>query len=197
MNEIDHNSDNTENTLMHRRSRHYIDALVQGRLFWAMLFLEILLFAGSLIWLYQDFGAVIEANLYRIHYSSNESGASLFSVLWKIIPIVVLFNILAIWLADIVWRRYIKHIVRTLEKFIYQAAELDLRAVPMAVHVEHEVINKARLWQQHERQRYREIQKGVAALTSDLSKQSGLSAHETDENNKVYDALIQLKKLVY
>jgi len=186
-----HNSDNAKNRYQHRRRRHYIDTRVQGRLFWAMLLLETILFAGSLIWLYQNLGVVIEDNLYRVHFSSGDTGSSLFSVVWEIVPIVVLFNILAIWLADFIWRGYIKHIIKALKKIISQAAKLDLRIISMDLHVEHEVIKKALLWQQHERQRYEEVQKGVTALPSELIDPET----DADKNNNVSDALMQLKKL--
>ncbi|MDH5573669.1 MAG: hypothetical protein OEY89_18030 [Gammaproteobacteria bacterium] len=190
MSEIEPNSHLETNRIRHHRRRHYIDASIQGRLFWAMLGMETILFTGSLLWLYQDLSVVIESNLYRIHYVSDNTETSLFSVLWKIIPFVILFNLVAIWLADFVWRSYIKRIIRTLEKFIQQAAKLDLRIMSMDRHVEHEVLKKASLWQQHEQQRYRNLRKAAGALPSELSLETDSQRAQADES------LLRLKQLL-
>ncbi|HEB85963.1 MAG TPA: hypothetical protein ENI68_02965 [Gammaproteobacteria bacterium] len=148
----------------HRRRRHFIDASIQGRLLAALVMLELILFSGAMVWLYLDLNAIIEGNLYRVHYADTEGLSPFLAILFTIIPVILLVNLAALWLADVIWRGYVRRIVKQLRRILARISKLDLREQPEDRSVHHDVIEKARSWLANERQTFQEIKKTVSAL---------------------------------
>ncbi|NOZ36935.1 MAG: hypothetical protein GXP11_02495 [Gammaproteobacteria bacterium] len=148
----------------HRRHRHFIDATIQGRLLAALIVLELILFSGAMIWLYLDLSTIIEGNLYRVHYADTEGLSPFLSTLFTVIPVILLVNLAALWLADVIWRAYVRRIVNQLRRILARISTLDLREEPEDRRVHHDVIDKARSWLENERQAFQKIKKAVNAL---------------------------------
>ncbi len=148
----------------HRRRRHFIDATIQGRLLAALVGLELILFAGAMVWLYLDLSKIIEGHLYRIHYADTEGLSPFLATLFTVIPVILLVNLAALWVADVIWRAYVRRIVNQLRRILARISKLDLREEPEDRNVNHEVIGKARSWLANERQEFKRIKKAVNAL---------------------------------
>ena len=172
-----HNKQNNKQTMPpHRRHRRFIDASIQGRLLVALIGLELVLFAGAMVWLYLDLSAIIEEHLYRVHYADAGGPSPLLATLFTIIPAILLVNLLALWLADTIWRAYIRRIVNQLRRMLERISKLDLRERPEDENVQHEVIDRARKWLANEREEFQAIKNAVNTLpdTIDFSDKKEL-----------------------
>ncbi|HEB56719.1 MAG TPA: hypothetical protein ENI98_10560 [Gammaproteobacteria bacterium] len=158
------NTNNESSNPMHRRRRHFIDATIQGRLLAALVGLELILFTGAMVWLYLDLSKIIEGHLYRIHYADTEGLSPFLSTLFTVIPVILLVNLVALWVADVIWRAYVRRIVNQLRRILARISKLDLREQPEDRSVSHDVISKARSWLANERQEFQKIKKAVKAL---------------------------------
>ncbi|VAX13604.1 hypothetical protein MNBD_GAMMA24-1630 [hydrothermal vent metagenome] len=171
------NTNNKSQNPAHRRHQHFIDATIQGRLLAALIVLELVLFSGAMIWLYLDLSAIIDAHLYRVHYADNTDGLSPFlATLFTVIPVILLANLVALWLADVIWRGYVRRIVNQLRRILARISKLDLREEPEDRRVHHDVIVKARSWLANERQAFQKVKKVVSTLpeTIDFSDEKEL-----------------------
>ncbi len=148
----------------YRRHRHFIDASIQGRLLVALIGLEVLLFSGAMIWLYLDLSEIIEGNLYRVHYPDTEGTSPFLTTLFTVIPAILLVNLLALWVADVIWRAYVRRIVNQLRGMLGRISNLDLREQPGDSRVQHDVIDKARGWLANERQEFQGIKDRLSSL---------------------------------
>lgn len=160
----------------HRRRRHFIDAGIQGRLLVALLGLEVILFSGAMLWLYLDLSQIIEGNLYRVHYADTEGLSPFLNTLFTVIPVILLVNLAALWLADVIWRGHVRRIVNQLRRILVRISKLDLKEESEDRRVHHDVIEKARSWVANERQELQKIKKTVSALpdTIDFSEEKEL-----------------------
>ena len=162
------NTDNEKNTAQgpykHRRRQHFIDATIQGRLLVALVGLELALFAGAMIWLYIDLSEIIDGHLYRVHYADVTGYSPFLGTLFTVIPVILVVNLLALWLADVIWRAYVRRIVNQLRRILNRILNLDLRAEPEDGHVYHDVIDRACSWMENERQEFYGIKKVVNSL---------------------------------
>lgn len=168
MNATTKNSTPDTPAIHHRRRRHFIDASLQGRLLVALIGLEILLFSGAMIWLYLDLSAIIDANLYRVHYTDSDGVSPFLGTLFTVIPVILVVNLLALWLADVLWRAYVNRIVNRLRHMLERIGRLDLREQAQDAQVRHEVIDRARAWLASERQEFADIGQLVERLPDSL-----------------------------
>ncbi len=184
------NTHSEQKTTQHRRRRHFIDATIQGRLLAALIGLELILFSGAMIWLYIDLSKIIDENLYRVHYADTGSSSPFIASLLTIIPVILLVNVLALWLADVIWRAYIRRIVNQLRRMLSRISNLDLRAQPEDQRVQHDVIDRARSWLENERNEFKQIKDMVQTLPDNLD-----SADEK-ERARVKVILRELQSLI-
>lgn len=171
------NRQSDEPARQHRRHRHFIDASIQGRLLVALIGLELVLFASAMVWLYLDLSAIIEGNLYRIHYADAGGHSPFLASLVTIIPAILLANLLALWLADVIWRAYVRRIVNQLRRILERISKLDLSERQEDKSVQHEVIDRARKWLAYERKEFQAIKNAVETLpdTIDFSDEKELN----------------------
>lgn len=176
MNNLEQNNTG-ERPPVYRRRRHFIDASIQGRLLVALIGLEVILFAGAMIWLYLDLSAIIEGNLYRVHYADTDGQSPFLATLFTVIPAILIVNLLAVWIADVIWRTYVRRIVNQLRGMLGRISNLDLRAQPGDEHIQHEVIDKARAWLANERQEFKTVKDSLSGLpnTFDGSDEQALT----------------------
>ena len=172
-----HNGQNTAQGLPKRRRQHFIDATIQGRLLVALIGLELVLFTGAMIWLYLDLSEIIDGHLYRVHYAEVGGISPFLGTLFTVIPIILLVNLLALWLADMIWRAYVRRIVNQLRRILSRISNLDLREEPEDSHVHHDVIDRACSWLENERQEFHVMKKAVNSLpdTIDFSDKKELT----------------------
>ncbi|MCR4299855.1 MAG: hypothetical protein NUV75_14090 [Gallionella sp.] len=149
----------------------YVDDEVQKGLLIALVMIEILLVAGTLRVLYSQMGDVVEANLYRVHFSGKPH---LYPLLLETALIglsgLVAINVLMLWIAGWVWMRHVNSIVKPLRELLGKDEALDF-SEDAAVHAPHKVVDLALAWRHTKRQRMLKLRTEIAKLSElgDLS----------------------------
>ncbi|HEY3328172.1 MAG TPA: hypothetical protein VGK14_13540 [Novimethylophilus sp.] len=148
----DHTSPPAEK--QYRRKIHYIDFVLQKRLLIALVALEVILLciAGGV--LYFRLQALVDENLYHIHFGDQPSiFYELFSESLLILGVLVAVNLVALLIADRIWAHYVNGIMSCLRSLLSRTRELDLRPDAAAPH-RHKVLELALAWRETERARH-------------------------------------------
>lgn len=147
-----------------QRKIHYIDQDVQKWLLVSLVVLEVMILSVAGAILYARLNFVAEESLYRIHFTS---GPSMFSVLLKeSVPILagmVVANLLALFVANRIWARYVNGIVAALRDLLSRSRDLDLQADPL-VPMQHPVLDHALAWRSAERARHLALREALETL---------------------------------
>lgn len=151
----------------YRRHRHFIDKQVQGKLLWGLVIIELLLFAIGMLVVYLDMQGTLEENMYRIHQVAPGGRPLLFRELLITVPWIIAININLMIVADRIWKRNVQLIVSQLQAVLEKVRKLDLRSYSIASE-QHEVLKQAEHWFATERERYHELQTGVAELPDQI-----------------------------
>jgi len=142
----------------------YVDEKVQKGLLVALVALEILLIAGTLWMLYLQMSEIVDANLYRIHFSEKPN---IYPLLLRTALIsvagLILVNILVLWIASWVWARQVAAILKPFRELINKVEALDFREdAPMVV--PHKVVELALTWRHSKRQDLLKLREEIARL---------------------------------
>ncbi len=151
----------------HRRRRHYIDAVLQGRLLRQLILGELLLFALALFGVWWGMREAVEAGLYRVHHPPAALPVLVTQLLW-FVPLIVLVNLLAVGWSERRWRRKVAAIVDQLDPLLERIRRGDLRPVPLLDTVRHPVLDAACHWRDAERERFAEIARIIESLPDTL-----------------------------
>lgn len=157
-----------------RRRRHYVDRVLQGRFLMGLITLEILLFGVGLFIVYQNMNAAIEMQIFQAH-TIHESGSSLlFNELIRVMPWILVVNIVAVLITNRVWARYLGNIIQSLRQMLASAAKLDFRDITDQLDGNHEVLEKGTTWMRRERERNQVIKAAIAELDVDTDPKMAL-----------------------
>lgn len=166
------NSPTVHANAYHRRKIYYVDERIQKWLLVALVVLEVALAGAAVGALNWYLTGIIEENLYRVHLAEAEP---LFDQLmhgaFKMLGMFILFNVIALLAADVIWRHYVSSVVRDFMVLIGKTGELDFSADPEAAHG-HEVLALARMWRARERDRLAAIRGQLAQLDREVSARS-------------------------
>lgn len=142
----------------------YVDEKVQKGLLIALVTLEILLVAGTIWVLYSQMSDVMEANLYRAHFSGKQH---LYPLLLETalagLSGLVTINVLILWVAGWVWMRHVNSIVKPLRELLDKDEVLNF-SEDAAVHIPHKVVGLALTWRHNKRQRMLKLRTEIAKL---------------------------------
>jgi ammonia channel protein AmtB len=109
-------------------------------------------------------GDVVEANLYRVHFSDKPN---LYPLLLETALIglsgLVAINVLMLWIAGWVWARNVNSIVKPFRELLDKVEVLDF-SEDTAVHVPHKVVDLALAWRHTKRQRMLKLRTEIAKL---------------------------------
>ncbi|MFZ5523863.1 MAG: hypothetical protein ACOY9D_07250 [Pseudomonadota bacterium] len=142
----------------------YVDEKVQKGLLIALVSFEILLIAGTLWMLYLQMSEIVDANLYRVHFSEKPD---IYPLLLKTALIGVAglaaINVLVLWVASWVWARQVASILKPFRELISKVEALDFREdAPMAI--PHKVAELALTWRHSKRQDLLKLREEIARL---------------------------------
>jgi len=149
----------------------YVDDKVQKGLLIALVTLEVTLIVATLWMLYVQMGAVVDANLYRVHFvtTPNIYPLLLKTALIGVVGLIVV-NALMLWIAGWVWARHVDSILQPFRELIGKVESLDFR-VDKAVDIPHNIVSLALTWRNTKRQNLRLLRQEIAQLNEldDLS----------------------------
>lgn len=153
----------------HRRHIHYVDKTLQKWLLVALVGLEVGLVAGMVWMLYWRLGQVIENNLFRVHLARDQS---LFFDLMREAPLILsiflVANVLALLLADGIWRRQVNSLLRSFMSLVGKSGRLDFSADAQPSG-RHRLLDLAHRQRARERLRLAAIRETIAKLDAELS----------------------------
>lgn len=151
----------------HSRKIHYIDHVLQKWLLIALVALEVIVLSVAGGILYWKLSQVADEALYRIHFGQQPS---LFSVLLKeamwVLTGLVTVNLLALFMADRIWVRYVRSIVLSLRDLLAKSRELDFSEDTEMLR-RHKVVTLALDWRHHERARLLMMRDLIQAASTD------------------------------
>lgn len=151
------------NTQVKRKIR-YIDATVQNRMLVAFILLEVLLIGIGMIVLYLDLKEVVDENVFRIHFSTEQSLSSLLlREAMQTLAVLVVVNVAALIVADWLWLRYLDSILRPLSGLLTRSGKLDFTPDELFVQ-KHSIIELALAWREVERMRCKNIRAEISRL---------------------------------
>lgn len=150
---------------MNKRRRYYIDRLVQGKLLGLLLLFEALLFIATMGVVYLELQGA--DTLVPAVTRAPGSGAVLVNVLLRILPWVLLANLVMVLVIGGIWGGYVKSIVNPLKKLLSSVEKLDLRGNGR-IDSRHEALDIGRRWILKERERNLEIRACISAMSEDI-----------------------------
>lgn len=142
----------------------YVDGAVQKWLLIALVAFEIALVSGALWLLYLQLSAVVEDNLYRVHFSDEPHIDPMLikNVLFGLGALVAI-NVGVLLIVDWFWSRNINSILQPFAKLLGKVEALDF-SEDMAVPKSHKVVDLAHAWRNSERQRLFKLRTEIAKL---------------------------------
>lgn len=154
---------------VHRRAIHYVDKSLQQWLLAALVILEAGLVAGMVWLMHWRLSQIIEENLYRVHLVKV---APLLNQLMQETPfllgIFILVNVIALLVADGIWRGHIDFLLRSFMALVGKTGRLDFSADP-AMSGRHRLLDLAATQRARERRRLAAIREHMARLDAELS----------------------------
>ena len=170
---------------MNKRRRYYIDRLVQGKLLGLLLLFEALLFIAAMGVVYLELqGADTPVpSVVRV------SGSMLLGVLLRVLPWVLVANLVMVLVIGRIWGGYVKSIVNPLKLLLSSVEKLDLRGNGR-IDSRHEALDIGRRWILKERERNLEIRACISAIGEDIS----VTDHQF--RNKLRHLLAEIKGLL-
>ncbi len=153
-----------------RRRRHYLDRSLQGWMLAALVLMETALFTLMLILLYQQLSIAVESQLYSAHMDPAAGKAGLLDITLRLLGLVVLVNLIAVFLADRVWQRQIDRVTGQLRHILSRAGSLDFRGDCRPL-TNHAVLTAACRWYRTEADRARKVRQQLAELKSAVEKE--------------------------
>jgi hypothetical protein len=142
----------------------YVDDRIQKGLLIALVSLEVLLIAGTLWILYIQMSAIVEANLYRIHISQNQS---IYPLLLKTVMIgligLIAVNALMLWVVGWLWARHVDSILNPFRYLVSKVEALDFRE-DEPISIPHKVVELALDWRHSNRQNMLKLRQEISRL---------------------------------
>jgi len=172
----------------HRRKIHYVDERIQKWLLVALVVMEAALAAAAVGVLNWHLAGVIEENLYRVHlHAPGPLFDQLMQGAQKVLGMFILINVIALLLADAIWRHHVNCVVNDFMALTGKTGDLDFSADPETAH-SHEVLALARAWRARERVRLAAIREQLVRLEGEVSAQS--------DPRRIQELLDNLKELL-
>lgn len=153
----------------HRRKIHYVDKTLQKWLLAALVILEAGLVAAMVWMMHWRLSQIIEENLYRVHLAK---AAPLLNQLMQETPLLlgifILANVIALLVADGIWRGTINSLLRSFMALVGKTGRLDFSADP-ETSGRHRLLELAGTQRARERLRLAVIREQTAGLDAELS----------------------------
>ena len=132
----------------HRRHIVLVDHVLQRWLLVALVVMEVVVVAGAIWVLYRALGAIVDANVYRIHFSGKvDVVALLMREGLRVLLCMLAVNVVALVIADRIWALYVNRILRNLDRLVSDSAQLNFCGQePTAF--QHAVLTEATAWRQ-------------------------------------------------
>ncbi len=132
----------------HRRHIVLVDHVLQRSLLVALVTMEVVMVAAAIWVLYRALGAIVDANVYRIHFSGKvDVVALLMREGLRVLLCMLAVNVVALVVADRIWALYVNRILRNLDRLVSDSARLNFCEQEPTT-FQHAVLADATAWRQ-------------------------------------------------
>ncbi|MEO5351088.1 MAG: hypothetical protein H7836_15815 [Magnetococcus sp. YQC-3] len=156
--------------------RLYVDFYIQMRLLIALLILQVTLTGGGIYYLFFRFKEIIEENLYRMHYATQDLSPLLLGEAGRVVAVMLAVNLVCLLLADRVWVRYVRRLLHTFTQLASKVADLDFCQDHDSPD-QHAALERMLAWRQKERARLM----AIGALSQQLTVTGDCAATQVRE----------------
>lgn len=146
-----------------RRRRCYVDGLLQGRLLWILVSVELAVVALSMYALYAGLSGILEEQLYRAHRSEQGLHELLVPRLAVAVVVLTLANLLILVGLEWSWGRFLHRMLGQFRVLLGRTERLDFRR-DQPLGPRHALIERLVAWRQAERRRAESVRALVAGL---------------------------------
>jgi len=147
------------------RRRKLVDRRLQGILLVGLVALELGMLGGAMLYLYGQFSATIDANLFTVHRTAQTPLLPTFlKQLGGVVVVMGVVNTLALLLANFLWVGYIKRVIGAFRARLERISRLDLTQPVEAGEAQHEVLQLLESWRCREVIRAAQIERLLAQL---------------------------------
>ncbi len=169
-----------------RRKQFYNDQKLQGYLLAGLIAIELVLVIGLLVYLFAEFDSLIDDQLYRIHPADSDSWPAFLALLARAVGGFLLVNALGLYLAHVIWGRYVRRTITVFSCGLDRLIRLDFSLAGSSSAGQHRIIDLLQDWSSRERGRNREIASLVARLSRHDAK-APLDRARRDELRRIVD----------
>lgn len=151
-----------------RRRIRLVDDVLQKWMLVALVVMEAVVVALAIWALYRALGAIVDANMYRIHFADGDSmWPQLVSEGMRVLGGMLLINVAALIIADRIWAYYVYGILRHLGRLMDATGNLDFSDHhPIFFH--HAVLDQAFSWRRMEAAHLGSVRARVGLLPAQL-----------------------------
>lgn len=150
------------------RHIHYIDHGIQKWLLAALVTMEIMLVVIAMWMLYNTLSEAIDQEMYQVHFAGHLSAFShLLNEGMKMLGIVLLVNLVALVVADLIWAYWVNGILRNLMALMDASLHLDF-SKKNHIPCNHTVLVHAVAWRDAELLRIEGLRHDIHTLPSAL-----------------------------
>lgn len=140
-----------------QRKHFYNDHKLQGYLLVALIVLELVLVALLLTYMYIEINRIIEGHLYRLHNTNTASWPEMLLLLGSAMAAFLIVNIAALYLAHLIWGRYVRQTIRLFSAGLDRIIALDFSGRLQSPPGHHQIIDLLETWFAREQDRNRQI----------------------------------------
>ncbi len=154
--------------MKNRRKKLFIDQNIQGYLIMSLVLLEVVIVVTAMSYLYFEFNAIFDANIYQIHKSHSNSIYKLLDMeMAKVVIVTSLINLTVLFIANLLWLRHIKKIIAYFRNTMQSIKNLSLNFSRPDDLPSHDLTQQLEKWQQHEKTRAQKIHDLIISLPED------------------------------
>jgi len=141
-----------------RRKQFYTDRKIQGHLLVGLILLELVMVGMLLYFLYDGINQIIEQQLYQIHHKESDSSwIAIFKLIAWMMEGFLVVNLIALYVAHVVWARYVKKTVSDFSLLLYKLSMRDFSAREMGTQNRHSIVDLMEQWILKEKNRNQQI----------------------------------------
>ncbi|WP_275097280.1 hypothetical protein [Sedimenticola hydrogenitrophicus] len=149
-----------------QRRIKYLDYRIQFWLIAALVLLEVAITLLGTGYLYLVFDQRLEQQFYSVHRAADGLYVDLFTQVGYVLAGMTFTNLLALFVADHLWRGHVGSVTRELERGLRLTRDIDLRAHAVERDA-HQILDRLASWRNSERQRMEKIWSGLAPLMNE------------------------------
>jgi hypothetical protein len=159
--------------MIEQRKRFYTDQKIQGYLLVGLITLELVLVCLLVFYLYSEINNIIEDHLYRAHRIYKTTWPAIFTLLAVTMSYFVVINILVLYLAHVIWGRYVKQTITVFSSVLDKIIDLDFSDSWSSKQGQHRIVDLIGRWFDKEKKRNWDISSHIERLSRYEGKEIG------------------------